>query len=81
MRCLQCVRYQQLEFGRTKRQCHMFELKLFGMKAAMIWRFMLPGKVIPYFPVLEDNQGAVQLAQNPVTTSSLKHIDVRHHFL
>ena len=30
-------------------------------------RFMLPGKVMPSFPAFEDNQGAVQLAQNPVT--------------
>ena len=42
---------------------------------------MLPSKVMPCFPVFEDNQGAVQLAQNPVTDSSSKHIDVRHHFL
>ena len=47
----------------------------------MIWRFLLPGKVMPCFPVFEDNQGAVQLAQNLVTNSSSKHIDVRHHFL
>ena len=46
-----------------------------------IWRFMLPSKVMPYFPVFEVNQGAVQLAQNPVINSSSKHIDVRHHFL
>ena len=29
----------------------------------------------------KDNQGAVGLAQNPVTTSNSKHIDVRRHFL
>ena len=46
-----------------------------------VWRFMLPGKVMPCFPVFEDNEGAVQLAQNPVINSNLKHIDVRHHFL
>ena len=46
-----------------------------------IWRFMFPGKVMPCFPVSEDNQGAVQLVQNPVTNSNSKHIDVRHHFL
>ena len=33
-----------------------------------VWRFMLPSKVMPCFPVFEDNQGAV-------------HFDVRHHFL
>ena len=46
-----------------------------------VWRFMLPSKVMPGFPVFEDNQGAVQLAQNPITNSNSKHIDVRHHFL
>ena len=42
---------------------------------------MLSSKVVPCFPVFEDNQGAVQLAQNPVTNSNSKHIDVRHYFL
>ena len=42
---------------------------------------MLPSKVMPCFPVFEDNQSAVQLAQNPVTNSNSKHIDVRRHFL
>ena len=46
-----------------------------------VWRFMLPSKVMPCFPVFEDNQGAVQLAQNPITNSNSKHIDVRHQFL
>ena len=32
-----------------------------------VWRFMLPSKVMPCFPVFEDNQGAVQFAQNPST--------------
>ena len=31
--------------------------------------------------VFEDNAGARQLAQNLVSTSNSKHIDVRHHFL
>ena len=42
---------------------------------------MLPTKVMPCFLVFEDNQGAVQLAQNPVSNSNSKHIDVRHRFL
>ena len=42
---------------------------------------MLPNNVMPCFPVFEDNQGAVQLAQSLVTNSNSKHIDVRHHFL
>ena len=46
-----------------------------------ISRFMLPNKVMPCFPVFEDNQGTVQLAQNPVTNSNSKHVDVRHLFL
>ena len=46
-----------------------------------VWHFMLPGIVVPCFPLFEDSQGAVQLAQNPVTNSNSKHIDARHHFI
>ena len=42
---------------------------------------MLPGKGMTCFPIFEDNHGAVQLSQNPVSNSNSKHIDVRHHFL
>ncbi|CAB1108804.1 unnamed protein product [Ectocarpus sp. CCAP 1310/34] len=46
-----------------------------------VWRFMLPKVSMPCIPVFEDNQGAIQLAQNPISNSISKHIDVRHHFL
>ena len=46
-----------------------------------VWRFMLPDVGMPCIPVFEDNEGAVQLAQNTITSSNSKHIDVRHHFL
>ena len=42
---------------------------------------MLPAVGMPYMPVFEDNEGTVQLAQNPITNSDSKHINVRHHFL
>ena len=32
-----------------------------------VWRFMLPDVGTPCIPVFEDNEGAVQLAQNPIT--------------
>ncbi|CAB1112367.1 unnamed protein product [Ectocarpus sp. CCAP 1310/34] len=46
-----------------------------------IWRFMLPQVGMPRIPIFEDNQGAIQLARNPISNSNSKHIDVRHHFL
>ena len=46
-----------------------------------ISRFMFPNKVMPCFPDFEGNQSTVKLAQNPVTNSNSKHIDVHHHFL
>ncbi|CAB1099934.1 unnamed protein product [Ectocarpus sp. CCAP 1310/34] len=46
-----------------------------------IWRFMLPQVGMPCIPIFEDNQRAIQLAQNPISNSNSKHIDVRHHFL
>ena len=37
-----------------------------------VWRLMLPGKGMPCFPIFEDNQGAVQLSQNPVSNSKFE---------
>ena len=31
--------------------------------------------------VLEDNEGAIALAKNPVSSSNSKHVHIRHHFL
>ena len=45
-----------------------------------VWRFMLPSKVMPCSSFFADSQDAVQLAQNPVTNSNSKYIDVRHSF-
>ena len=42
---------------------------------------MLPGNGMPCFLIFENNQGAVQLPQNPGSNSNSKHVDVRHHFL
>ena len=46
-----------------------------------VWRLMLPAVGMTCIPAFKDNEGAVQLAQNPVANSNFKHIDVRHHFL
>ena len=46
-----------------------------------VWRFMIPDKGMPCFPVFEGNPGALQLSKNPVWNSNSKHIDVRHRFL
>ena len=36
---------------------------------------------MPCIPLLEDNEGAIQIAKHPISNSNSKHIDVRHHFL
>ena len=41
---------------------------------------MLPGEGMRCFPISEDNHGALELAQNLVTNSNSKHIDVRQTF-
>ena len=46
-----------------------------------VWNFIFPGFGTSCITVFEDNEGAKNLAQNPVCTSNSKHIDVRHHFL
>ncbi|CAB1107675.1 unnamed protein product [Ectocarpus sp. CCAP 1310/34] len=47
-----------------------------------VWRIMLPdaGRYAVH-PVFEDNQGAIQIAHNPISNSNSKHIDVRHYFI
>ena len=61
-----------------------------GVFLRQVWRFILPGKIMPCFQVFKDNQGAVGLgafrfffkhAQIPTRNSKSKHIDVRDHFL
>ena len=46
-----------------------------------VWEFMLPEVQRLCIQLFEDNQGAIQLAENPVTGGSSKHIEVRYHFI
>lgn len=45
---------------------------MFGDLLCPIWRAVHAG--------FADNQGAVHLTKNTLTTSNSKHIDIRHHF-
>ena len=46
-----------------------------------VWCFMLPKARMPCIAMCEDNEGANQIAEHPISNSTSKHIDVRHHFL
>ncbi|CAB1106855.1 unnamed protein product [Ectocarpus sp. CCAP 1310/34] len=46
-----------------------------------VWRFILPDVGMPCISVFEDNQGAIQIAYDPITNSNSKHIDARHHLI
>ena len=77
-------------FSRTQKCVTLltFEAKYVAQRGAVnelvflrqVWLFILPGNNMSCFPVFEDSQSAVQLAQSPVMTSNSKHIDVRHNF-
>ena len=43
--------------------------------------FFVSAEKLSGIRVLEDNAGAIALADNPISSSNSKHIDVRHHFL
>ena len=43
--------------------------------------FLVPAEKLSGIRVLEDNAGAIALADNPNSSSNSKHIDVWHHFL
>lgn len=42
---------------------------------------MLPKAGMPCIPLFEDNEGTMQLVQDPILNSKSKQIDVRHQFL
>lgn len=51
------------------------------LPSRQVWRFMLPGKVMPYVLVFEDTLRAVQLSTTLMSISNSKHIRVVHHLL
>lgn len=46
-----------------------------------VLEFLEPGKRVPPIVLREDNEGAICLAQNPLSSSRTKHIDVRYHYI
>ena len=50
----------------------------------LIWIRSLLGEIgfeIPTVPLCGDNQGSLFMAQNPITESRSKHIDIKFHFI
>ena len=56
-----------------------------GVKEALfvhgMIQFLRPSRNPRQIDALEDNKGAIALAENPLSSSRSKHIDVRHCFL
>ena len=56
-----------------------------GAKTALFTKavldFMQPRLARETIFLFEDNQGAIAMAENPVSGGRTKHIDVRHHFI
>ena len=46
-----------------------------------VLKFLVPNVKNREIEVLEDNEGAIALANNPLSSGNSKHIDIRHHFL
>ena len=71
--------------------CHPFDFRsstLFSgtlfrklLFVRQVLRLLFSGKGMPCFPVFKDNRGAVQLAQNLITNSNSKHIDIHRSLL
>ena len=56
-----------------------------GAKTALstkaVLDFLQPELVSETFDLLEDNQGAIAIAMNPISGGRTNHIDVRCHFI
>ena len=56
-----------------------------GVKEALfvngMLQFLRPSRKPGEIDALEDNEGAIALPENPLSSRRSKHIDVRHHFL
>ena len=56
-----------------------------GVKEALfvngMLQFLKPSRKPRKIDFLEDNEGAMALAEDPLSSSRSQHVDVRHHFL
>ena len=52
-----------------------------GLFVNDILKFLVPSARNGKIEVFEDNEGAIALATNPLSSGNSKHIDIRHHFL
>ena len=52
-----------------------------GLFVNDVLKFLEPKAKSGKIEVLEDNEGAIALATNPLSSGNSKHIDIRHHFL
>lgn len=44
-------------------------------------RHIQPTAEVTRIPVYEDNQGAIKLTENPLSSARTRHTDIRHHFV
>jgi len=58
-------------------------LSTITQEAVWIRRLLSDIEAVPVGPtvIMEDNQGAIAIANNPVAHSRTKHIDIRYHFI
>ena len=52
-----------------------------GLFVKAVLSFILPSLSVKSIKVLVDNEGAIKLAANPLSSARTKHIDVRFHFI
>ena len=54
-----------------------------AQEAVWLRRFLPDLKALPEDPtiIMEDNQGPIVLAKNPIANASTKHIDIKYHYI
>ena len=51
-----------------------------GLFVNDVLKFLVPSARNGKIEVLEDNEGAIALAENPLSSGNSKYIVIRHHF-
>ena len=81
-RAISWVSKKQAVVALSTSEAEYVALRLAAQEAAWLQKFLTELQIASEpIVIMEDNQGAIALARNPIAHSRTKHIDIRYHFI